>query len=257
MARKIIAGNWKMNHNLEEGSQLVESIHRFYNKKDPQHVEVVIAPPYLQIPQAALISANSRVSIAAQDCSAQENGAYTGEISASMLAAAGAELVIVGHSERRQYFQEGASLLRAKLEKAWAQNLLPILCVGESLEQRQNNQYRETVTAQLDEVLGDFGVGKVENLVIAYEPVWAIGTGEVATPEQVQEMHSYIRKYLAERYNAMTAQEISILYGGSVKPANARELFAQPDVDGGLIGGASLNFDSFSELITIGEEVLR
>lgn len=257
MARKIIAGNWKMNHTFKEGTKLIEALHRFYNSENPQHVEVVIAPPFIHIPMGATLSANSRVTIAGQNCSEHEAGAYTGEVSAAMLASAGAEAVIIGHSERRALFNESNDQLKAKLKQSWANGLMPIFCVGEQLEQRQANKHFDTVKAQIDGVLAHFDADTLENLIIAYEPVWAIGTGEVATAEQAQEMHSFIRKHLAEKYHAVLADEISLLYGGSLKPANAKELFSQPDVDGGLIGGASLNYDSFTELIKIGEEVLR
>lgn len=257
MARKIIAGNWKMNHDFQTGSRLIESIQHFCTAENPQHVEVVVAPPFIHIAHGATLLAGGHFSIAAQDCSAQASGAYTGEVSAEMLRSAGAELVIIGHSERRAYHQESDADLKAKIEQAWAHDLLPIFCVGEQLEERRAEKHFETVKSQLAAVLADFEADQVEDLVIAYEPVWAIGTGETASPEQAQEMHHYIRQWLTETFHAPTAEGISLLYGGSVKPANAKEIFSQPDVDGGLIGGASLEYDSFRKLIEIGEEVLR
>lgn len=259
MSRKIIAGNWKMNHNLIEGLNLIQNVHEFFSTSNKKfdHVEVVIAPPFLHVSQAAIITKSINVSIAGQDCSQHDSGAYTGEISAAMLKSAGAELVIIGHSERRQYHNESDEQMKAKLKQAWKNNLLPIFCVGEHLEQRQNKEHFETIRLQLDGVLSDFSSDQLENLIIAYEPVWAIGTGEVASSAQAQEMHQFIRKHIANKYDAMVASEISILYGGSLKPANAKEIFSQPDVDGGLIGGASLKLDSFAELISIGEDILR
>ncbi len=256
MARKIVAGNWKMNHNLKEGLEVVQALEAYLLKIAPKNVETVIAPPFIHIAQAAEISKNTHLSIAGQDCSAQESGAFTGEVSAAMLKSAGAELVIIGHSERRQYFKETHAQLSAKVEQAWANNLLPIFCVGESLEDRKAGHHFKTVEDQISGALGKYDAAQLENLVIAYEPVWAIGTGETASGAQAQEMHAHIRSFIAQQHNATLADEISVLYGGSVKPANAEELFGQPDVDGGLIGGASLQADTFIELIKIGEAVL-
>lgn len=257
MARKIIAGNWKMNLDFQAGSQLIESIQHFCMAEKPQHVEVVLAPPFIHIAHGAALLAGGHFSIAAQDCSAHAEGAYTGEVSAAMLRSAGAELVIIGHSERRAYHQESDAALKAKIERAWENGLLPVFCVGEQLEERQSEKHFEKVSQQLAVVLSSFHADQVENLIIAYEPVWAIGTGETASPQQAQEMHHFIRNWLAQTFHALAADEISLLYGGSVKPDNAKEIFSQPDVDGGLIGGASLQYESFRKLIEIGEEVLR
>ncbi|CAN0344708.1 unnamed protein product [Pylaiella littoralis] len=188
---------------------------------------------------------------------AEENGAFTGEISASMVKDAGAELVIIGHSERREIFGESDALLERKLKKALEHGLYPIFCVGESLSQRKNNEHFQHIENQLKAGLQSFSGEEIPQIIIAYEPIWAIGTGETASQEQAQEMHSFIRKYLAQQFSAAVADEVSILYGGSVKPANARGLFGQPDIDGGLIGGASLDAESFTALIQIGEEILR
>jgi triosephosphate isomerase len=257
MARKIIAGNWKMNHNLDEGLAVVKAVNTYVQKKELKHVEAVIATPFIHLAAAAKISVANRLSVAAQDCSAHESGAFTGEVSAAMLKSTGTELVLVGHSERRQFFKETDKELSGKIKQAWACGLLPIFCVGESLEQRQSGAHFKTVENQIKGALGGFSADALENMIIAYEPVWAIGTGETASPEQAQEMHNHIRNYMAQLHNATLAHEISLLYGGSVKPSNAKELFSQPDVDGGLIGGAALQADSFIELLEIGEAVLR
>jgi triosephosphate isomerase len=256
MARKIIAGNWKMNHNLTEGLEVIEAVQDYIARNPLKHSEAVIAPPFIHIAKAATASPNNHLSIAGQDCSAHESGAFTGEVSAAMLKSAGAELVIIAHSERREYFKETDAQFKAKIKQAWTHNLLPIFCVGESLEERKAGNHFEVIEQQLWGVLESYSSAQLENIVIAYEPVWAIGTGETATGAQAQEMHAHIRSFIASKHNATVADEISLLYGGSVKPANAEELFGQPDVDGGLIGGASLQASSFIDLLKIGEGVL-
>jgi triosephosphate isomerase len=257
MARKIIAGNWKMNLTLKEGEELIKASNAFAEANSIAHVEVVIAPPFLQLRDAVKLASGPRVSIAAQNMNENDNGAFTGEISATMLKEVGVELVIIGHSERREVMGETNDQIHAKLKKALSSNLYAILCVGENLEDRKSGNHFNYVTAQLDSALAGFSADELSSLVIAYEPIWAIGTGETASPEQAQEMHAFIRKHLANIYTATLADEISVLYGGSVKPENAKEIFAQPDVDGGLIGGAATKIDSFIELIKIGESVLR
>ena len=257
MARKIIAGNWKMNLQLQEGLDLIRSVTKYLHNHPVSHLEVVLAPPYIHLASGQEILKDSPVSLAGQDCSQHSEGAYTGEVSAAMLASAGAELVILGHSERRLHFQESDETLRSKIKMAWKENLLPIFCVGENEVQRDAASQEEVVRRQIEGVCGDFNADTMENMVIAYEPVWAIGTGRTATALEVRQMHQFIRQHLRANYGATLADEVSILYGGSLKPANAREILSQPDVDGGLIGGASLNTVDFQELIATGEEVLR
>lgn len=257
MARKIVAGNWKMNLHLKEGQALVQATNEYLNQNPVEHIDVIIAPPAYQLCQSVFNSGNKKLSIAAQNMAAQDNGAFTGELSASMVLDSGAELVIVGHSERRTFFGEDDELINAKVKKALSMGLYPILCIGESLEQRQSNVHQAHIKAQLDAGLEGLAADELYRVIIAYEPIWAIGTGETASPEQAQNMHSFIRKYLSEKYSATVADEVSILYGGSVKPANARDLFGQPDIDGALIGGASIVKDSFLDIIQVGEEILR
>lgn len=257
MARKIVAGNWKMNLHLKEGQALVQATNEYLNQNPVKHVDVLIAPPAYQLSQSVFNSGNNKLSIAAQNMSAHDNGAYTGELSASMLLDAGAELVIIGHSERRTLFGEDDALINAKVHQALRNGIYPILCIGESLEQRKNNEHEAHIKRQLDEGLKGLAGDELYRVIIAYEPIWAIGTGETATPVQAQNMHSFIRRYLSEMYSATVADEVSILYGGSVKPSNARDLFGQPDIDGALIGGASIVKDSFLDIIQVGEEILR
>lgn len=257
MSRKIIAGNWKLNLLPKEAFQLIKEIVAYCDENNPDRVSVVIAPPIPYVRKASKLSQKSRVNIAAQNCSEHKSGAYTGEVSAEMIKGVGAKLVIIGHSERRLYFGETDQSVNTRLKMAFAARLMPILCVGESLEDRKAGNHKEVVKNQLTGALEGISQQDADNLVVAYEPVWAIGTGETATPKQAQEMHLYIRSYLAKLYNSSIAQDISVLYGGSVKPENARDIFCQPDVDGGLIGGASLKAELFNELIRIGNEVLR
>lgn len=258
MPKKIIAANWKLNLDLEQGSDLINAITSYSENNTLHDVEVLIAPPHTHLLTARELTVESKkVSIAAQDCSEHISGAYTGEVSAHTLHSMGVEAVIIGHSERRQYFGDTNERINLKIQQALEAGLTPIFCVGESLEDRKNNQQESVVEQQINEGLKGVDRTHIQDVVVAYEPVWAIGTGETASPEQAQEMHSHIRNLLAQNYNAAIAVDISILYGGSVKPANAKELFGQPDIDGGLIGGASLKADSFCELIKIGSEILR
>lgn len=246
-----------MNLSIEEGVQLVKGITQYLQAEKPTHIEAVVAPPAVHLAPIASQLKNSKLSLAAQNVSEQEQGAFTGEVSVAMLKEVGCELVIIGHSERRQLYGETDQLINKKLQRVIAAGLIPILCVGETLEVRQEGRHIQLVKDQLHQALAGFSENQLSNLVIAYEPVWAIGTGETASPEQAQEMHAVLRKELANLFSASLAEEISLLYGGSVKPENARALFGQPDVDGGLIGGASLKLDSFLELLSIGEAVLR
>lgn len=253
MSRKyLIAGNWKMNAGPAEAASLSKKIVE-QNKGKSIGSDVLICPPYLSIPAVADHFRDTGFKVGAQNVHAEDNGAYTGEISTSMLKEIPCEYVILGHSERREYFQESDSLVAKKVKKALQDGLKPILCVGEKLEERKNGNHEAVVQKQIDAVLNNLGDLSTDDLVIAYEPVWAIGTGETATPQQAQEMHRFIRSLLAEHTRQEISEKTRILYGGSMKPANAKELLSRPDVDGGLIGGASLDAKSFSEIISIAE----
>ncbi|KAB1064450.1 triose-phosphate isomerase [Salibacter halophilus] len=247
MSEKIIAGNWKMNKNRNEALDLVSSV---LQDLPDTSTKVVFAPPYLYLEEVARMCADfSNVKVAAQNCSHYDKGAYTGEISAQMIASVNADMVIIGHSERREYFGEEELILSEKVNKALKYNLQPIYCVGESLDQRKAEEHFDIIENQIAKALFHLDEESMKKVVIAYEPVWAIGTGETATPEQAQEIHAFIRKLLTDQYGEEIAKSISILYGGSCKPANAEGLFAQPDIDGGLIGGASLVAEDFVKLI--------
>jgi len=250
MSRKnIVAGNWKMNQNLFEGKQLVTDILKKVTDL-PANTEIVIAPPFIQLDLAATqMKDTAGFFLAAQNCHQEQAGAYTGEVSATMLKSVGVTYVILGHSERRQYFGEDEALLAKKTDTALAQGLKVIFCVGEPLEIRDAEGQNEHVRKQVEGGLFHLDASQFKNIVIAYEPVWAIGTGRNATAEQAQDMHSYIRSVIAGKYGPEAANSTTILYGGSCKPSNAPELFACPDVDGGLIGGASLNAEDFKGII--------
>jgi triosephosphate isomerase len=250
MRKKIVAGNWKMNKTLEESHALIAELTGMVSDevKTPTEVVVCVPFPYL-IPVKNQLGAGARIKVGAQNCSEHEWGAYTGETSASMLASAGIPYVILGHSERRQYFAENSPVLVKKIDRTLAQKLTPIFCCGEPLEIRENGTHETLVKQQVQEALFHLSVDAIQKVVIAYEPVWAIGTGKTATSQQAQDMHVIIRKHLADKYGAAIANNISILYGGSVKADNAHELFSQPDVDGGLVGGASLKSREFVEIV--------
>ncbi|UII22104.1 triose-phosphate isomerase [Fulvivirga ligni] len=250
MRQKIVAGNWKMNNTLDEGLKLTSEIVNMVSDEVNTDVKVILAPPFVYLTQVkGLIKDADKISLSAQNCNDNESGAYTGEVAASMLASIGTEYVILGHSERREYFEETNEQLAKKIDLALKNNLKPIFCCGESLEVRENGLFKEFVSNQIEESLFHLGEDELKKVVIAYEPIWAIGTGKTASTEQAQEMHASIRELLAERYGAEIAEEISILYGGSCKPGNAPELFACKDVDGGLIGGASLKSRDFVDII--------
>lgn len=246
MRKQIVAGNWKMNKNLQEGKELCTSI---INLLGDTHKEVIVGAPYIHLASLAELTKGSGLKLAAQNCHQELSGAYTGEISASMLADLGVDYVILGHSERRAYNNEGNALLRKKVDAALSQSLKVIYCCGETLEERKSGVHFDLVAKQIIEGVFHLDVKAMKNIVIAYEPVWAIGTGETATSAQAQEMHAHIRKVLADEYGAEVADNTSILYGGSCKPSNAQELFTQADVDGGLIGGASLKAEDFISII--------
>lgn len=248
MSRQLIAaGNWKMNKDFEEGLQLVRDIN---GGTTDGKAKVVLATPAIHLKAAAAIVANNdTVSIAAQNCHQAASGAYTGELSVSMIKSTGAEYIIIGHSERREYFKEGDALLAEKVNAVLAADLTPIFCCGESLAIREAGTHVEYVGKQLKNGLFHLSAEDFDKVVIAYEPIWAIGTGVTASPQQAQDIQQALRQLIAKKYGAAAADATTILYGGSVKPANAKELFGQPDVDGGLVGGASLNAEGFLAII--------
>lgn len=244
MRTKIVAGNWKMNQNKQEALAFVKELN---TQETPSNVRLLIAPSFVVL-DACQEAANDKVEIVAQNMNAFDSGAYTGEVSADMLNSLGVKSVIIGHSERRSIYGETHEDLKAKVKQAIANNLEVIFCVGESLDERNAGQAEATVKAQLVDSLFFLSEAEMAKVVIAYEPVWAIGTGQTATPEQAQEIHAFIRELLTETYSENLANATPILYGGSVNPGNAKELFGQADVDGGLVGGASLKVDSFVAL---------
>ena len=243
MRKKIVAGNWKMNTLPAEGVELAKGVAA--GRKDVcDCVSLIVCPPFTHLSSVIETLKGSNVEVGAQDCASEAKGAYTGEIAASMIAALGCKYVILGHSERRQYYGETSETLNKKMAQAYANNLTPIYCVGENLEEREAERHFDVVKAQIEEVVFNLSEEQFRNLVIAYEPVWAIGTGKTATADQAQEIHAYIREVLRSKFGA-AAEECAILYGGSCKPSNAGEIFAKADVDGGLIGGAALVADDF------------
>lgn len=248
MRKNIVAGNWKMNKNFADAEALMIQLLE-YKKNNTTNCEVYIAPPALYLTTAKDIFKNGEVEVFAQDVSEYQSGAYTGEISVEMINSIGIDGSLVSHSERRQYHGETDSHANRKVKSLLDAGLTPIYCNGETLEQRKAGQHFEVVKNQTEVALFTLSADEIKKVVIAYEPVWAIGTGETATPEQAQEIHAHIRSLIAAKYGQEVADEISILYGGSVKPDNAKEIFSQPDIDGGLIGGAALKIEDFSKII--------
>ncbi|MEM6524901.1 MAG: triose-phosphate isomerase [Bacteroidota bacterium] len=250
MRKKIVAGNWKMNNTLEEGQKLTSEIVNMVNDEVNEDVTVILAAPFTHLTMVKSgISAASKVYLSAQNCSEHASGAYTGEIAAAMLNSVGAEYVILGHSERREYFSETNQQLATKVDIALENRLTPIFCCGESLEIRENGDFVSFVCNQINESLFHLSEKEFSKIVIAYEPIWAIGTGLTASSEQAQEMHAALRSFISDKYGNVIAENTSILYGGSAKPSNAPELFACEDVDGGLIGGASLKSRDFVDIV--------
>jgi triosephosphate isomerase len=249
MRKQIAAANWKMNLTLAQGEKLLDDVLGKV-KEVPAHHEVVFAVPFPYLPMAKQKTKGlTNISVAAQNCSNKKSGAYTGEVSVDMLVSLEVNYVILGHSERREYFQESNQLLAEKLDICLAANLTPIFCCGESLLIREAGTQNEFVGRQLEESLFHLSADELKKIVIAYEPIWAIGTGKTASSDQAQEMHAFIRSRLAKQYGNDTANAITILYGGSVKASNASDLFSRPDVDGGLVGGASLIAEEFIAII--------
>ena len=246
MRSKIVAGNWKMNKNLEETEALLTELAA---KLPNTQAEVMVAPTFVNLAGAVSTLESSVIEVIAQNMHFAENGAYTGEISADMLLNIGIDTVIIGHSERRAYFGENDEILAKKVTTALDKGIRVMFCFGEELEDRKSGSHFSVVESQLKNALFSLDASAWSNIILAYEPVWAIGTGETASPEQAQEMHAFIRKTITEAYDTSIANNVSVLYGGSVKPANAEEIFGKPDVDGGLIGGASLVADDFVAII--------
>jgi len=255
MRKKIVAGNWKMNKTLDEAKALLSEVVNMIKDEvietsNRGDVTVVICPPSIYLTTSRqYIPSGGRIMLGAQNCHEKESGAYTGEVSASMLKSVGVEYIIVGHSERRQYFGETNAQLAEKVDRVLENGLVPIFCCGESLDLRENGDYVGFVKGQLTDSLFHLSAEALANVVVAYEPIWAIGTGLTASSAQAQEMHFEIRQHIAGKYGDAVAQDISILYGGSANEKNAADLFAQPDVDGGLIGGASLKSREFTNVI--------
>jgi triosephosphate isomerase len=246
MRSKIVAGNWKMNKNARETEALLTELAA---KLPDTEAEVMVAPPFVNLASAVRQMESSVIEVIAQNMHFAENGAYTGEISPDMLLDIDIDTVIIGHSERRAYFGETDEILNKKVVSALYKNMRVIFCFGEKMKDRNAKNHFKVVENQLKNALFSLEASAWTNIVLAYEPVWAIGTGETASPEQAQEMHAFIRKTITEAYDTSIADKVSIIYGGSVKPANAKEIFSKPDVDGGLIGGASLMADDFVEII--------
>ena len=248
MRKKIVAGNWKMNKSLQEGLELAKGLDKALKGK-AVNCDVVIGTPFIHLASVVEAIDTNRIGVAAQNCADKESGAYTGEVSASMVASTGAKYVILGHSERRAYYGETPEILKEKVKLALANGITPIFCIGEVLEEREANKHFDVVKAQLKASLFELSAEDFAKIVLAYEPVWAIGTGKTATPAQAQEMHAFIRETLIAKYGKEIADDTSILYGGSVNAGNAKELFSNVDVDGGLIGGASLGVDKFLPIV--------
>ena len=248
MRKKIVAGNWKMNMNLQDGVKLAKEINEALAADKP-NCGVIICTPFIHLASVAQVLNQDVVALGAENCADKEKGAYTGEVSAEMVKSTGAQYVILGHSERRQYYHETAEILKEKVQLALKNGLKVIFCCGETLEEREANKQNEVVKAELDGSVFNLTADEWKNIVLAYEPIWAIGTGKTATAEQAEEMLAYIRSIVADKYGKEAAEDTTILYGGSCKPANAAELFAKPDIDGGLIGGASLKAADFKAII--------
>jgi len=251
MRKKIVAGNWKMNLTLQEGLALVEAIKS--NLSDIQKSDMVVCPPFPFLVPIAEVLKGTRIGLGAQNMFFEEKGAFTGEVSAPMLLSTGTQYVILGHSERRKYFGETNETVNKKVKKAIVSKLTPIMCVGETLAQREKDETESIITSQVTEGLFELLAADVRKMIIAYEPIWAIGTGRTASPEQAVEVHQLIRSIVAKKFGEETAGQVRIQYGGSVKPDNAEALLSQPDIDGALVGGASLKADSFEAIVRAGE----
>jgi triosephosphate isomerase len=248
MRIKVIAGNWKMNNDINESRNLISKLLAGLKNLNA-NCEVVICPPFTSLSEASAMIKESKIKLGAQNLHQEENGAFTGEVSAKMLLGAGCEFVIIGHSERRTIFKESDELINKKIRRAIKNNLKPIFCVGELLEEREKNVTEQVIKTQVLKGLENFSADELKSLIIAYEPVWAIGTGKTATPQQAEEVHAFIRNLVENRFSKEFAENLRILYGGSVKPDNSKELLSQKNIDGALVGGACLNADSFLSII--------
>ena len=248
MRNKIVVGNWKMNLGRSECHKLVDDI--LDSLSNDNKTKIVFAPPFIYLDYVSGLCLNrENITVAAQNCSSYDNGAYTGEVSAKMLNSIEVRHVILGHSERRRYFNDTDEVLKEKIDRAIDNNLTVIFCCGEEISQRESNKHFDVIKQQLDSTIFKLDINDFKNIIIAYEPIWAIGTGKTASSDQAQEMHSFIRSLVNKRYDKITGTNTSILYGGSCKPVNAKDLFSKPDIDGGLIGGASLTSDDFVSII--------
>lgn len=246
MRKKIVAGNWKCNTTLEEGVALAKEVNKIVNTSD---VQVILGTPFIHLTEVVKVVDNKAIAVSAQNCAAEAKGAFTGEVSAAMVKSTGAKYVILGHSERRGYYGETSEILNKKLALALENGLTPIYCCGEALEVREAGKQNEFVINQLNETIFQLSADDFKKLVIAYEPIWAIGTGKTATSDQAEDMLKTIREAIAAKYGNAIAEETSILYGGSCNAKNAKELFAKPNIDGGLIGGASLKAEDFNTIV--------
>jgi len=247
MRAKMVAGNWKMNQTLSQGKGLAQQI-KDQAANIPKEVTTIVIPPFIHLPDLENIFDNSSIKLGAQNCASEEKGAYTGEVSAAMIQSTGAQYVIIGHSERRAYYHEDDKVILKKTKLAIKNDLFPIVCCGENLKDREQNRHFDVVTEQLNNSIFELESSAFSRIILAYEPVWAIGTGKTATPEIAQDMHNHIRNLIQDNYTQEAAKEKVILYGGSCKPSNAEELFKQEDIDGGLIGGASLKPNDFIQI---------
>lgn len=248
MRKNIVAGNWKMNMTLQEGIALAKELNETLTAEKP-NCDVVICTPFIHLASIAQFLNQDIIGLGAENCADKEKGAYTGEVSAAMVKSTGAQYVILGHSERRGYYNETPEILKEKVLLALANGLKVIFCIGESLEEREADKQNEIVKAELEGSVFNLSPEEFKNIIIAYEPIWAIGTGKTASAEQAEEIHAYIRSVIAEKYGEQIADDTTILYGGSCKASNAKELFSKPDIDGGLIGGASLKAADFKGII--------
>jgi triosephosphate isomerase len=249
MRTPLIAGNWKMNKTIDEAMELVKALHYGLQHPEATKLEIVVAPTYVALNKVADFLKDSFIGVSSQDLFWEDSGAFTGQISAPMLKDAGAEYAIIGHSERRQLFHETDDTVNKKIKAALTHKLIPIFCIGETLEEREAGKVNEVIGAQFSGGLAGLTLEDVAKIVIAYEPIWAIGTGKTASPEQAEEVHTMIREMLAKQFGQATADIVRVLYGGSVKPANAKELLSQPNIDGALVGGASLKPEDFIGII--------
>lgn len=255
MRKIIVAGNWKMNHCYTEATSFVNNLLPELAEVNKANIELMIAPSFLFIEKLKILADESSLKIGCQDVSSQSEGAYTGEVSAQMLSSVNCDFAIIGHSERRSYHNESNGLIKEKLIRLFEYDIRPIVCLGESLEERDKGITDQVIINQLEGCFTGIDLTKHPEVIIAYEPVWAIGTGKTATPEMAEEVHSLIRKWLTSEYNQKCAEAIHILYGGSMKASNIKDLVSQPNIDGGLIGGASLKVDSYLEMIKIASKL--